>query len=515
MADPSPNARRRDIEKAVPLWRPEREACLEATRRYARQCDLVPPLSLDELEEHVTRILEAEGFPSEWRGFLMVLFNNEVWRDTLAAVPYERRLLLLPQCLRSSAECPAERDDMGLLCQACGRCPIGELQSLAEQLGYLVLVAEGATLVVRLLDQGVADAVVGVSCLSALERSFPQTVANAIPSLAIPLYVDGCADTKADIDWIREMIALSTESGWRQSLDTESLRARVREWFTPDALAETLGRPETHTEQVAIDWLAGAGKRWRPLLVAVAAQALAEDPAGVLTAVRPLGVAVECFHKASLIHDDIEDNDIRRDGQPTLHVREGVPVAVNAGDLLIGEGYRLIAQSGFAPETRARLAEIAADAHRTLCIGQGEELDAARRDIPPTPARMLEIFRRKTSPAFAAALKIGAVAAGGDAVLCAALDAFSDALGIAYQIRDDIADHQAAPEAGAPRPSLSLLSALAWEAGVATPDPPVFQKAELLLEHYRNEAIRNLSAFRNAELKSVLRRMVERLLKPA
>ncbi len=514
MADPSLHPQPRNIEKVVPLWRREREACLDAVRRYARQHDLVPPLSLDELDDHVTRILQAEDFPPEWRGFLMVLFNNEIWRGIFAAVPYERRLLLLPQCLRSAADCPAERDDMGLLCQGCGRCPISGLQSLAEELGYLVLVAEGATLVVRLLDQGVTDAVIGVSCLSALERSFPKTVANAIPSLAVPLYVDGCANTKADIDWVYEMITLNTATGWRRVFDTETLRAQVREWFTPEALAEMLGKPDTHAEQVALDWLANTGKRWRPLLVAVAYKSLVEDADNTLASVRPLGVAVECFHKASLIHDDIEDNDARRDGQPTLHAQEGIPVAVNAGDLLIGEGYRLIAQSGFPPEVRARLTLIAADAHRTLCIGQGEELDAARRDIPPAPAQMLDIFRKKTSPAFAAALNIGAVAAGADASVCAALDAFSDALGIAYQIRDDLADHSA-PHAEAPRPRLSLLSSLAWEAGVtAREDHSIFQKAELLLEHYRNEAIRTLSALHNAELKSLLRRLVERLLEP-
>jgi len=445
----------------------------------------------------------------------MVLFNNEIWRGTFASVPYERRLLLLPQCLRSAADCPAERDDMGLLCQGCGRCPISELQSLAEDLGYLVLVAEGATLVVRLLEQGVTDAVIGVSCLSALERSFPKTVANAIPSLAVPLYVDGCANTKADIDWIREMIPLSTETGWRRGFDTESLRARVREWFTPEALAETLGTPVARTEQISLDWLANAGKRWRPLLVAVTYNALVDAPADTLESVRPLGVAVECFHKASLIHDDIEDDDVRRDGHPTLHALEGIPVAVNTGDLLIGEGYRLIAQSGFPPEIRARMITIAAEAHRTLCMGQGEELDAARRDIPPAPARMLDIFRGKTSPAFGAALKIGAVAAGADAALCAVLDAFSDALGVAYQIRDDIADYHAAGHDETPRPKLSLISSLAWESGAATPDDPaVFQKAALLLEHYQNEAIRSLSVLRNAELKSLLRRLAERLLEP-
>lgn len=516
MADTARDRKEREIGKTVPLWRQERDACLAAVRAYASQRELIPPLSLEELEEHVGHIASANQLSPDFCGFLMVLLNNEIWRDTFAAIPYERRLLLLPQCLRSTKECRAAKDEMGLLCMECGACPIGEMQALAERLGYLVLVAEGATLVVRLLEGGKVDAVVGVSCLSTLERSFPQTVANAIPSMAIPLYIDGCSDTRADLDWIHEAISLATEAGWRQRVETETLRRRIAEWFERDALVEMLGVPTTHTEEIALSWLAKAGKRWRPLLVAVAFETLAKNPGGDLDGIRPLAVAVECFHKASLIHDDIEDDDSRRYGDLTLHSEYGVPIAVNVGDLLIGEGYRLLAQCAFPAETRTRLAAMAAEAHRTLCIGQGEELEAARRDIPPTLGRMLNIFRMKTSPAFAVSLKFGAVAAGADDALCQSLDVFSDALGIAYQIRDDMADlHGNRQEADRPQ-RLSLFSSLAMEAGARGPtytaSPHLVRKAELLLEHYRNEAVRSLSAFRNADLKGQLRRLLERLL---
>lgn len=519
MADTAPEPRGREIGKAVPLWRPEREACLAAVRAYAGQRDLVPPLSIEELEEHARRILRAEGFAPEWCGFLMILLNNEIWRDTFAATPYERRLLLLPQCLRSSTECSAQTDDMGLLCVECGRCPIGGIQALAEGLGYLVLVAEGATFVVRLLESGKVDAVAGVSCLAALERSFSQTVANAIPSMAVPLHADGCKDTKVEIDWIRDIIMLATESDRRQRLETETLRARVAHWFEPEALKAVLGAPKTHTEEIALAWLMKAGKRWRPLLVAVTFDALMEDSARALECIRPLAVAVECFHKASLIHDDIEDEDLRRYGSLTLHSEHGIPIAVNAGDLLVGEGYRLLAQCTLPVDTRARLAALAAEAHRTLCIGQGEELEAARRDVPPSLSRMIGIFRMKTSPAFGVALKFGAVAAGADDTLCQALDVFSDALGIAYQIRDDIVDMGRESRDTTPGSCLSLFSSLAWECGETgahdpayAPSQPVLRKAEMLFDHYRNEAVRGLSAFRNAELKRQLRRLLERLL---
>ena len=112
-----------------------------------------------------------------YRDFATLIINNELWRNTIAAVPYERRIFLLPQCLRDSKDCPAQMDQMGLLCRQCGRCVIGMLHEKAEKLGYVVLVAEGTTVVTQLLEQGKVAAVVGVSCLSVLEKAFPYMAA--------------------------------------------------------------------------------------------------------------------------------------------------------------------------------------------------------------------------------------------------------------------------------------------------------------------------------------------------
>ena len=108
-----------------------------------------------------------------YRDYVGVLLSNEVWREQLATVPYERRLLLLPKCLRVEDKCPAPFDEFGLLCKQCGLCTIQDLQEEAERLGYAVLVAEGSALVMALIQTGKIDAIVGVSCLSVLERAFP------------------------------------------------------------------------------------------------------------------------------------------------------------------------------------------------------------------------------------------------------------------------------------------------------------------------------------------------------
>ena len=254
---------------------------------------------------------------------------------------------------------------------------------------------------------------------------------------------------------------------------------------------------------------------------------------------RKAAVAVECFHKASLVHDDIEDADERRYGRDALHVEHGIPVALNAGDLLVGEGYRLLAGCGASPSVCAELVRIAAAGHRELCLGQGAELAWMRQPTPISADAVLDIFRRKTSPAFEVALGIGAALAGATAETHQVLRAYSEALGIAYQIRDDLEDLSANPESedgfGAP----SLLLALAcdksgaagrdrvltlWRDARASRDQrvafralveelAVATRARALLEAYKEQAVRTLPALHNASLKGLLRRVVGKVFR--
>jgi len=90
----------------------------------------------------------------------------------------------MPKCLRVESRCPAPFDEFGLLCKQCGLCTIQELQEEAERLGYAVLVAEGSAIVMSLIQTGKIDAMVGVSCISVLERAFPYMEAAAIPGIA-------------------------------------------------------------------------------------------------------------------------------------------------------------------------------------------------------------------------------------------------------------------------------------------------------------------------------------------
>lgn len=497
--------------QSIPQTSDERESLRSAVADYALTHRLVPPLSMEELRDHAMLLAPHPDLVD----YSMVLLNNVVWKDTVASIPYERRLLLLPQCLRDSRNCPAAIDEFGLLCEECGRCAIGKLQAAAEELGYVVLVAEGSTVVSKLLEGGKVDAVIGVSCLHALEKSFPHMADGAIPGLAIPLNEGGCIDTTTDVEQVRQAIRLKSDTPWINRVDTARIRPIVEGWFDSIDPASAA----TRTEQIACEWLCKEGKRWRPFLLACTYDALCETHSEFPEDVRRLALAVECFHKASLVHDDIEDNDDLRYDAPTLHRQHGIPVALNVGDLLVGEGYRWIAET---ENHTAELFHIAVENHRALCLGQGEELIGLDASLPFSTAQIIEIFRHKTAPAFRASLQLGAVAAGGDESLVQALGRFSESLGIAYQIHDDLEEYRSGEEHDL-RASILLAIAndqkpIEW-LSPETPNLPhlfdelmVVEKATQLLEHHKNEAIRSLNPIMSAPLKAFLRRTTSKML---
>ncbi len=535
---PVPVERIRQPQENIPQTRGEREKAKEAIRAYVDRVRPVPPLSAEELRQHAGEVIRLHGFDPNYTDYLGVLLSNEAWREQLATVPYERRLLMLPKCLRVEEKCPAPFDEFGLLCKRCGLCSIQDLTDEAERLGYAVLTAEGSAIVMAIIQTGKIDAIVGVSCLNVLERAFPYMEAAAIPGIAIPLLQDDCKNTTVDMEWVWDIIHLTSDDRTHR-MDLDGLRREVDSWFAPAELDALLGPANSRTEQIARDWLTRAGKRWRPFLTACAYRALQEDPEAPLPYdLRRVALAVECFHKASLVHDDIEDDDAHRYGERALHEEHGVAVALNVGDLLLGEGYRLLAECEASPQARSEMLRVAAAGHRTLCLGQGSELCWTRNPEPLSSLQVLDIFRQKTAPAFEVALRLGAIYAGGDPALAEILRKYSEALGIAYQIRDDLDDFdsQADPDdVSRLRPTLPLAVAYekskgeararleaAWKR--ATDESPETLRALIregegdercrnLLEAYKEEAVRSLQELDNASLKGLLRRVIGKIFR--
>ncbi len=247
---PAPLPRFRQSQENVPDTLEERDRIKRFLVDYVARVRPTPPLSFDELHRHADEALQLLGIDPKYRDYVGVLLNNEVWWESLATVPFERRLLLLPKCLRIEERCPAPFDEFGLLCKQCGLCSIQDLQSEAERLGYAVLVAEGSALVMAMIQTGRIEAIVGVSCLSVLEKAFPYMESAAIPGVAIPLLQDDCKDTTVDLDWLWEIIHLTSDDRTSR-LDLDGLRAEVAQWFEPAALDAQLGPVDGPTDQLA------------------------------------------------------------------------------------------------------------------------------------------------------------------------------------------------------------------------------------------------------------------------
>lgn len=210
-------------------------------------------------------------------------------------------------------------------------------------------------------------------------------------------------------------------------------------------------------------------------------------------------------------------------------------MALNTGDLLLGDGYRLIGLVEAPAEAKAEMLSVAADGHRRLCLGQGAELLWRCGRGPAVIAEVLTIFEGKTAPAFEVALLLGAVFAGADAGVKLALRGFSRALGVAYQIRDDLEDFRRNDiDAGGAAAAPNIILAAAWDAATDTErellgrvwsgaglasvrlgaimnSTAAVAKAELLMEHHKNEALRALRPLENSVLKRLLHRIVGRV----
>jgi geranylgeranyl pyrophosphate synthase len=214
--------------------------------------------------------------------------------------------------------------------------------------------------------------------------------------------------------------------------------------------------PIAATEAISYDFLAKGGKYSRPFITLAAYDALtgghctraegAEQVASRITdTVCRAALSIEAFHKASLVHDDIQDGDEFRYGRPTVHVEHGVPTAINVGDYLIGLGYRLVSRDTheLGADTAADILNKLADAHTRLSEGQGAELvwrDGTDKRITPTEA--LKIYALKTAPAFEAALYCGLRLAGPADKYAQPSHQLARHLGIAFQILNDLQDWQ-------------------------------------------------------------------------
>lgn len=470
---PKPSRRRKTSHlKDVPATRQLRDQLKLRCDEVAGRLDKSRPLAKDDMELIARQLLSHEGLPEGYLGWTMVMLSSAFYRDQVAATDPSRRLFLLPHCLKHAEGCPADYDEFGMNCKKCGACSIADFRSVAEEMGYKVLVAEGSPVVLKIIVSGYVDAIVGVACLNVLEKAIDKILLAGIPCMAVPLLSSDCRNTSVDEDWVSEMIqtrqeqpAVQTRSyvhllraanGLFQDETFERLAKRQRaSRLLDDSAAQPLAGidPIAATEALGLDFVRRGGKYSRPFMTLATYDALTSGEATLnhgpeviakySDAVLRAAMSIELFHKASLVHDDIEDDDGFRYGHATMHRRYGLSTAINVGDYLIGLGYRLVSRSAseLGAECTADILDCLAGAHTRLAEGQGAELlwrDASDKRLTPLDA--LKVYALKTAPAFEAALFTGARLAGDVERLAEPIKLFARNIGVAFQILNDLAD---------------------------------------------------------------------------
>jgi farnesyl diphosphate synthase len=185
----------------------------------------------------------------------------------------------------------------------------------------------------------------------------------------------------------------------------------------------------------------GGGKRLRPLLVYAAAQALGEEGASLDAA----ACAVELIHAYSLVHDDLPamDDDALRRGRPTCHIVFGEAMAILAGDALQALAFEILA------DDRMRQTDAATGMAMLRTLGQacgaegmagGQALDLAAVGRALTLDELEHMHACKTGALIRASVRLGALGAGSNGDILQALDRYAHAVGLAFQVRDDILD---------------------------------------------------------------------------
>lgn len=178
------------------------------------------------------------------------------------------------------------------------------------------------------------------------------------------------------------------------------------------------------------------GKRLRPSMLLLAAEAMGGDPKTVV----PAAVSIELVHNFTLIHDDIMDNAETRRGRPAVHVKWDEAGAILAGDTLYSKAFEILtAVEAPKPEDMVASVTMLARTCAAICEGQWLDMEFERRD-QVTEVEYLEMIEKKTGVLYGAAAWMGARLAGAPAREAEGLERFGLLVGMAFQIQDDVLD---------------------------------------------------------------------------
>ena len=183
--------------------------------------------------------------------------------------------------------------------------------------------------------------------------------------------------------------------------------------------------------QVTAHLIDAGGKRLRPMLTLAAANMFGYDGENHIS----LATAVEFIHTATLLHDDVVDESSKRRGRPTANLLWDNKSSVLVGDYLFSRAFQLMVETG-----SVRVLDILANASATIAEGEVLQMTAAQ-DLATTEETYLKVVRGKTAALFSAATEVGGLVAEASESQVKALFDYGDALGISFQIADDLLDY--------------------------------------------------------------------------
>ncbi len=218
----------------------------------------------------------------------------------------------------------------------------------------------------------------------------------------------------------------------------------LADWVSSDQ--ETGAAPGAPADLVAAMRYAvlDGGKRLRPLLVLAAFEAVSGQSGQPSTAALRAACSVELIHAYSLVHDDMPcmDNDVLRRGKPTVHVQFGQASALLAGDALQAMAFELLTPSdgSVAPEVQARLCALLSRAAGSTGMAGGQAIDLASVGGALNEDALRHMHQLKTGALLRCSVMMGTACAGASALVMDALERYANAIGLAFQVVDDVLD---------------------------------------------------------------------------
>jgi geranylgeranyl diphosphate synthase type II len=229
---------------------------------------------------------------------------------------------------------------------------------------------------------------------------------------------------------------MTTTTTVQEGRDTLARSSQLIERWLDESI--DWSRLPSHLAAAAKYGLLGGGKRLRPVLVLQCCRAVGGADTDALAAAG----ALELVHCFSLVHDDLPalDNDELRRGQPTLHIHSGEAMAILAGDLMLAMAFGIIARSGGTGEVRAALVDELAGGTSDMVAGQVyDTLGGLPEELSPLEQVQL-VHHNKTGALIRSACRMGGLCGGADEPQMVAITAYGDAMGLMFQVVDDLID---------------------------------------------------------------------------